>query len=79
MRDFEKSATIETSADHLFGYLADVRHLSAYFPKVLAARLRDDQELLLLVDIDGRAQEVGAWFRVDEDRRRVEWGVPASG
>jgi polyketide cyclase/dehydrase/lipid transport protein len=79
MRDFEKSATIATSADRLFSYLADVRHLGDYFPKVLDAKPRSDENVSIVIDIDGLPREVDGWFRVDELRLRLQWGVPGSG
>lgn len=79
MRDLEKSATIATSADRLFNYLADVRHLSDYFPKVLSAKAGAGESVSLVIDIDGLSREVEGWVRVDARRRRMQWGVPGSG
>lgn len=79
MHDFEDSAVVETSADRLFGYLADVRHVPDYFPKVLSAKARGGEDFAILFDLDGLPQEAQAWLRVDPARRRLQWGVPDAG
>jgi hypothetical protein len=79
MRDFEGSTTIATSADRLFNYLADVRHLPDYFPKALSAKAGDGDDLTIVLDFDGEATEMHAWFRADETRRMLQWGVPDVG
>jgi hypothetical protein len=79
MRDFEGSAAIATSADRLFNYLADVRHLPDYFPKALSAKTGDGDQLSIVLDLGGEAVELPAWFRADETRRLLQWGVPEAG
>lgn len=79
MRDFEGSALIETSADRLFNYLADVRHLPDYFPRVMSTKPGDGEDLTIVFDLDGDTHEAEAWFRHDPAYRRLQWGVPESG
>ncbi|HKD96144.1 MAG TPA: SRPBCC family protein [Micromonosporaceae bacterium] len=79
MYDFEVSTTVMTSPDRLFGYLADVRHLPDYFPKVLAAKGGDDEEIALTFDLDGEPFELHGWMRADPYTRRLQWGVPEAG
>lgn len=79
MYDFEVSTTVMTSPDRLFAYLADVRHLPDYLPKVLAAKGDDGEEISLTVDIDGEPFEVQGWMRADPGTRRLQWGVPEAG
>lgn len=80
MSDFEVSTTVAISSDHLFGYLADVRHLPDYFPKALAATGGGpDEEVSVTLDVDGVAREVAAWVRADSRTRRLQWGVPGYG
>lgn len=79
MPDFEGSGTIATSPDRLFNYLADVRHLPDYFPKALSAKARNGEDLAIILDLDGEATEVHAWYRVEEKRRMLQWGIPAAG
>jgi hypothetical protein len=79
MRDFRGSATIATSADRLFNYLADVRHLPDYFPKALSAKAGDGEDIAIVVDLNGEATELHAWFRADAVHRLLQWGVPEAG
>jgi len=79
MRDFAGATTIATSPDQLFDYLADARHLPDYFPKALSATAGSGEDLTVVLDLDGEVVEVDAWYRVDRDRRFVQWGVPAAG
>jgi hypothetical protein len=76
MREFEGSAMIATSADRLFNYLADVRHLPDYFPKALSAKTGEGDQLSIVLDLGGEAVELHAWFRADEARRLLQWGIP---
>jgi hypothetical protein len=79
MRDFERSATIATSPDRLFNYLADVRHLSEFVPRVLDAKARDTGDITIIFDMDGLAYELDGWLRADEQHRSLEWGIPSAG
>jgi len=79
MRDYDGSATIATSPDRLFNYLADVRHLPDYFPRALSAKADEDGELSLVLDLAGDPTEVAGWYRVDRQRRMLQWGVPEAG
>jgi hypothetical protein len=83
MRDFEGSSIMTVSADRLFNYLADVRHLPDYFPKAVASSLGtvddDDDDLSIVLDLGGEAVELRAWFRVAKSRRMLQWGVPETG
>jgi hypothetical protein len=79
MYDFDGSATIATSPDRLFNYVADVRHLPEYLPKALSAKAGDGEDLTVVLDVDGDPLEITAWYRVDRERRVVQWGVPDHG
>ena len=74
MADYERAQTVEASAGALFDFLADVGNLPRYFERMTAAEPAGGEAVRVRAEVDGRVQEGEAWFRVDTDARRVEWG-----
>lgn len=74
MPDFERTGTVDAEPDQLFDYLADVRHLPDYLPRMTDARPDGDEHVAVESDVDGDVQRSEAWFRVDDLEQRIEWG-----
>jgi ribosome-associated toxin RatA of RatAB toxin-antitoxin module len=74
MPEFERTATIDAAPDDLFDYLADVRHLPDYLPRMTDAQHHDGEHVEVEADLDGDRRHAEAWFRVDDLDQRIEWG-----
>lgn len=79
MNDYERTATVNASADALFAYLSDVDNLPDYFERMTAAEPGEGEEVhtKARIDIDGQGEqevEGEAWFKVDEEGKRIQWG-----
>src|SRR3954470_423021 len=77
MPEYEQSGTVTTPPDQLFAYLADVHHLPEYFPHLTSAEPVGGDEVRVAADVAGARKESDAWFHVDSDERRIEWGSPS--
>lgn len=79
MADFEQTTEVDASAEALFDYLSDVRHLPAYFDGMTSAEPAAGEAVRTTarIDPDGEGErevEGEAWFRVDEDEQTLAWG-----
>lgn len=75
MGDFQANATVDASEDALFDYLSEVSNLPHYFARLTSATLGEGEEVHTTARMpDGKQVEGSAWFRVDADARRIEWG-----
>jgi uncharacterized membrane protein len=75
MGEFTGSITVDGSGEELFRYLSDVRNLTDYFPRLSSAEPGPGDEVKTTANLpDGRVVSADAWFRVNEDARRIEWG-----
>ena len=74
LTDYERSQMVEAPAGALFEFVADVGNLPRYFERMTAAEPAGDEAVRVSAQVDGREREGEAWFRVDREARRVEWG-----
>ena len=74
MGDYEKSQDVGAPAGQLFGYLSDIRNLPRYFTAMTRAEPAGQDAVRVAADLDGIIREGEAWFRVDRERRHLEWG-----
>lgn len=74
MGDYEKSQDVAAPAQQLFDYLSDVRNLPKYMNSMTSAEPADGEAVHTTAEVDGQTVEGEAWFRVDQDARRLEWG-----
>lgn len=79
MTSYERSITVHADLEAVFGYLSEVRNLPKYMESMTSAEPADGDAVLLtaMVDLPGQGKtEVHreAWFRVDHDAHRIEWG-----
>jgi uncharacterized membrane protein len=81
MGDYDDSITVEVSPSRLFGYLADVRHLPDYMPRLTSAKPEGGDRVAVTAHINPEnapEQDVEgeAWVHVIEDGKTLEWGAP---
>lgn len=59
----------------MFDYLSQVANLPRYFTRMTSAQPGDGQEVHTTARMpDGQEVQGDAWFRVDRDAQRIEWG-----
>ena len=90
MGDYERSATVPMPVDDLFEYLSHVENLPTYMARMTQARQVSGDEVSVEARLepgdgvpDGGAPDGGgertvrgeAWFRIDAERHRLEWGA----
>lgn len=75
MGDFTGSVTVNENNEALFRYLSDVSNLPDYFSRMTSAEPGGGEEIKTTAKLpDGTAVSGDAWFRVNEDARRIDWG-----
>jgi hypothetical protein len=74
MGGFESSGQVAAGEQVLFSYLSDVSNLPKYFARMKRAELTGPEEVDTAADVNGETREGKAWFKVDEDRKHIEWG-----
>jgi hypothetical protein len=74
MADYERAQTVEAPAGRLLDFLADVGNLPRYFEQMTSAEPAAGEAVRVTAEVEGREREGEAWFRVDREARRVEWG-----
>ncbi len=74
MGDYQRSLDVSTPASQLFDYLSDVGNLPRYFTAMTSAEPAGGQAVRVVADVHGTDREGEAWFRVDRERRHLEWG-----
>ncbi|WP_409494583.1 SRPBCC family protein [Amycolatopsis sp. cmx-11-12] len=80
MGNYQQSITIDVPPALLFAYLADVRNLPKYMPRLTSAEPAGGNKVDVTAHIDPHdapEQEVAgrAWVNVVEDGKRLEWGA----
>lgn len=75
MADFTGTTTVSVPTTALFGYLSDVANLPKYFSRMTSAQPGQGEEVRTTAKMpDGTEVQGDAWFRVDEQAQRIEWG-----
>ena len=75
MADFRATATVNAADGALFDYLSTVQNLPHYFSRMTSATPGDGAEIHTTAQMsDGTEVEGDAWFRVDQEAQRIEWG-----
>lgn len=75
MGDFQATATVNATEGALFDYLSQVGNLPDYFARMTSAEPGDGEEVHTTAQMpDGQQVEGDAWFRVDDQAHRIEWG-----
>jgi uncharacterized membrane protein len=86
MGDYEGTTTVDIPRDELFDYLSRIENLPKYMSRMTEAHSVTGDEVSVEAklepeDVGGNASEPErtvqgeAWFRIDADARRLEWGA----
>jgi uncharacterized membrane protein len=74
MGDYSGSAEVDAPAGRMFGYLSDIGNLPRSLTAMTSAESAGQDAVRVVADLNGTTREAEAWFRVDQERRHVEWG-----
>jgi hypothetical protein len=75
MAEYERSRLVQASPDDVFAFVSDPDNLAAFVPTVDAAEPQAPGRVRVQGESRGHACDDDGWFRVDEARRRLEWGA----
>jgi uncharacterized protein YndB with AHSA1/START domain len=75
MAEYERSRLVQASPDDVFAFVSDASNLATFLPTVDTVEPRADGRVEVHGEVQGRTYEDDGWFRVDENRRRIEWGA----
>jgi uncharacterized membrane protein len=79
MGDYQRSQDVDAPADQLFGYLSEVGNLPRYFTAMTSAEPAGGDAVRVTADLNGTTREGEAWFRIDQERRHLDWGIRGAG
>ncbi|CAN5552756.1 SRPBCC family protein [soil metagenome] len=79
MATFERTLTIDADANRVFDYVSDIANLPEYMDQMTDAEPGEGESVKTTAVIDtgnGETRTVHgeAWFRVDDEARKIEWG-----
>ena len=74
MGDYSGSTEVGTPAGRLFGYLSQIGSLPRYLTAMTSAEPAGQDAVRVVADLNGTTLKAEAWFRVDRERRHLEWG-----
>jgi carbon monoxide dehydrogenase subunit G len=74
----EHTHHVAAPADKVYAALADVRNLPRYVPQMTSAEPHDGDHVTVEARYEGHTQHGEAWFKKDDERRRLEWGAEGS-
>jgi hypothetical protein len=75
MAEYERSRLVQASPDDVFAFVSDASNLATFLPTVDMVEPQPEGRVEVHGEVGGRTYEDDGWFRVDEARRRIEWGA----
>jgi hypothetical protein len=75
MAEYERSRLVQASPDEVFAFVSDASNLATILPTVDTVEPQTEGRVEVHGEVRGRSYEDDGWFRVDEARRRIEWGA----
>jgi len=75
MAEYERSRLVQASPDDVFAFVSDANNLATFLPTVDVVEPQAEGRVEVHGEVRGRSYEDEGWFRVDEARRRIEWGA----
>jgi carbon monoxide dehydrogenase subunit G len=76
--EHEQSTTISVAPDRLYRAIADPGNLTRFVPAITSVHRRDQEHVDVEARYEDHAEHGEAWFRADDDARRVSWGAEGS-
>jgi hypothetical protein len=75
MAEYERSRVVQASPEDVFAFVSDASNLATILPTVDTVEPQAEGRVEVHGEVRGRSYEDDGWFRVDEARRRIEWGA----
>ena len=75
MAEYERSRWVQASPDDVFSFVSNAGNLATFLPTVHAVEPQVEGRVHVRGETRGDAYEDDGWFRVDGNRRRLEWGA----
>jgi uncharacterized membrane protein len=75
MPDFEQSLRIQSSAEQVYEFIADVSNMPQYLPTTQHAESRGDSRVRVEGQVHGRHYDSEGFLRRTADRNRIDWGA----
>jgi len=76
--EHEQSTTISVAPDRLYRAIADPANLTRFVPAITSVHRRDQEQVDVEARYEDHSEHGEAWFRADDDARRVSWGAEGS-
>lgn len=74
--EYERSQTVDASADQVFAFVSKIGNLPKYLPPIKSAQSTGQDQIKLQGEIPNQGTFEGdGYFRVHQDQRRMEWGA----
>jgi hypothetical protein len=77
MAEYQRLRRLDAPADDVFAFVSNAENLAAILPTVRSIAPAGEGHVRIRGETHGRPFEDAGWFRVDEARRRIEWGADA--
>lgn len=75
MADYERTVTVTTAPDAAFRFLTDPSNLPRYIATMVLAEPKEDEQLRVAAEVQGRHEEGDARVQVDSTVRRMDWSA----
>ena len=75
MAEYERSRLVQASPDDVFAFVSESSNLATILPTVDTVERNEEGRVEVHGEVRGQTYEDDGWFRVDEARRRIEWGA----
>lgn len=75
MAEYQRLRRMDAAANDVFAFVANAENLAAILPTVHSVRPDGEGRVRVRGEVRGRSFEDAGWFRVDDARRRLEWGA----
>ncbi len=76
--EHEQSTTISVPPDQLYQAISDPGNLTRFVPAITSVHRRDADHVDVEARYEDHAEHGEAWFRADDDARRIAWGAEGS-
>jgi uncharacterized protein YndB with AHSA1/START domain len=74
MMEHEHTEHIAAKPESVYTAISDPANLPRFVPQVTAVRETGDERVEVDARYEGKAQSGAAYFRTDDEARRIEWG-----
>jgi hypothetical protein len=75
MAEYERSRLVQAPPDDVFAFVSNLDNLATFVPTVDEAKPQAPGRVHVHGETRGHTYDDDGWFRVDEARRRLEWGA----